>query len=152
MVQTSVIKLGTLDVSLNKHKTDHLREERLAIHYWQIWARYVQEGGSQVNVQHRCLWDWGSQINSNVTNERTKRQHFKYNQSSRTFTICLGAMPGPRTMRGTRMSNSYSCLLSMGRENWPLMTKANTHLQSKQKKINPYSTRVRHSFCLRFCC
>lgn len=29
------------------------------------------------------------------------------------------AIPGPRTIRGTRMSNSYICLLSLGRENWP---------------------------------
>ena len=38
---------------------------------------------------------------------------------SATCSVCFGLIPGPRTRSGTLMSNSYSCLLSMGSENWP---------------------------------
>ena len=41
--------------------------------------------------------------------------------SVKRFTVLVTPFktPGPRTMSGTRMSNSYICRLSKGNENWP---------------------------------
>lgn len=37
-----------------------------------------------------------------------------------TLLVWLGFIPGPRTSNGTLISNSYSCRLSIGKENWPI--------------------------------
>lgn len=96
---------------------DHLREERLAVHVhrWHVEPTYVQYGWSQVDVQDRSLQESGDKTESN----KNWSQGSFHALHAVTSTVWLGAIPGPRTKSGTRMSNSYSCLLSMGSENWP---------------------------------
>lgn len=92
---------------------DHLREERLAVHIHkgQVEPRYVQYGWRQIDVQDRSLEERGS-------NKNRMQRRFEASWAV-TSTVWLGAIPGPRTKSGTLMSNSYSCLLSTGSENWP---------------------------------
>lgn len=96
---------------------DHLREERLAIHVHSrhVEPTYVQNGWSQVDVQDGSLEESGDKMRSN----KNGLQQSFCALCVVTSTVWFGAIPGPRTMSGTLMSNSYSCLLSMGNENWP---------------------------------
>lgn len=96
---------------------DHLREERLAVHIHkgQVEPTYVQYGRRQIDVQDRSLGETGDETGSK---ENRMQRSFEASWAV-TSTLWLGAIPGPRTKSGTLMSNSYSCLLSMGNENWP---------------------------------
>lgn len=48
-----------------------------------------------------------------------------------TLFVWFGFIPGPRTSNGTLISNSYSCRLSIGKENWPRQLK-------NDKKLNGF--------------
>lgn len=45
-----------------------------------------------------------------------------------TLFVWLGFIPGPRTSNGTLISNSYSCRLSIGKENWPINIKSRNYI------------------------
>ena len=151
LVQPSVTNLGTLSAGRQR---PFKPTEKLTIWERKDWPSIIGKSEPDMSrmVGARSMFNTGAYgigglKSTQIEPLKGPSTFFNTIRVAGTFTICLGAMPGPRTMRGTRMSNSYSCLLSMGRENWPVMTKANAYRANKNKSIR-YSTRVRHSFFL----
>lgn len=52
-----------------------------------------------------------------------------------TLFVWLGFIPGPRTSNGTLISNSYSCRLSIGKENWPINIKSRNSITHNFQEI-----------------
>lgn len=100
-------------------------EKKASAHQLTIWERNDWPSTLTVDMLTPLMSSMvgaRSMFKTGAWSQETRRNQTRAscsNDLALTSTIWFGAIPGPRTMSGTLMSNSYSCLLSMGNENWP---------------------------------
>lgn len=98
------------------------------IYTW--WWDYIHRGCARWYDIHTCggnmftgQWTAGGEKSLSFQGSQEQKslplQEWVGCSQAPTLLVWFGLIPGPRTSSGTLISNSYSCLLSIGKENCP---------------------------------